>query len=205
MFVVFPISSSFTFDVGTAFATARVQPNGAGGEQASSVSGLTDTQIRANWSFGTDFVVLTAGLNIPTGRRRRRKPSSSLHSASATTSSLFPISNMGTGFGATAGIAIAPSAWRVEPRLRRQPATERLRMNRSSTTRARRPHFQPGNEYRARLGLDHRVRHGTLRHRLHILEIRQRQYRGLDLQHGRSIRRRRQASTTRSATGELCS
>src|SRR5919198_903909 len=68
IFIVIPVTSTLTFDVGAAYAWARVQPNGAGTEQTSTISGLTDTQIRANLSFGSDFVVLTAGLNIPTGR-----------------------------------------------------------------------------------------------------------------------------------------
>src|SRR5947209_6869807 len=68
VFVVIPVSTRFNIDVGTAYAWARVEPNGSSQEQASTVSGLTDTQVRGNLSLGTDFVVLTAGVNIPTGR-----------------------------------------------------------------------------------------------------------------------------------------
>src|SRR5689334_5536054 len=62
IFVVIPVSSTFNFDVGSAYAWARVSPNGSNTEATSTISGLTDTQIRANLALGTDFVVLTAGL-----------------------------------------------------------------------------------------------------------------------------------------------
>jgi len=68
VFVLIPVSSTLSFDVATAYANARVQPNGNSVEQSSSISGFTDTQIRANVKLGTDFVVITAGLNIPTGK-----------------------------------------------------------------------------------------------------------------------------------------
>ncbi|HEX4468859.1 MAG TPA: hypothetical protein VH080_04955, partial [Gemmatimonadaceae bacterium] len=107
IFIVIPVSSSFNFDVGTAYASARVQPNGTGTEQTSNVSGLTDTQIRANLSLGTDFVVLTAGLNMPTGKETATQAEELAAFRIGNDFLAFPISNMGTGFGATAGIAVA--------------------------------------------------------------------------------------------------
>ena len=107
VFVVIPVSSSLSFDVGTAFVNARVQPNGAVGEQTSSVSGLSDMQLRANWSFGTDFIVLTAGLNVPTGHETATESEQLAAFRIGNDFLAFPISNLGTGFGATGGIAIA--------------------------------------------------------------------------------------------------
>src|SRR4051812_44013672 len=41
VFVVVPVSRMLTFDVGTAYARARVQPNGSNTEPKSTISGLT--------------------------------------------------------------------------------------------------------------------------------------------------------------------
>jgi len=154
IFVVIPVSSSLSFDVGTAYATARVQPNGAGTEQTSTVSGLTDTQIRANWSLGTDFVVLTAGVNIPTGHETATQAEQLAAFRIGNDFLAFPISNMGTGFGATGGVAIARpiGSWNLGfgGSLRQSSSYEPFVANTSA-----RPRFQPGNEYRGRIGLDH--------------------------------------------------
>src|SRR5947207_2659542 len=68
MFVSLPMTNALTFDVGTAYSIARVEQTASGPKKTSDINGLTDTQLRANYSLGTDFVVLTAGLNLPTGR-----------------------------------------------------------------------------------------------------------------------------------------
>ena len=154
VFVVIPITPALTMDVGTAFAWARVQPNGAGTEPTSSISGLTDTQVRANLSLGTDFVVLTAGLNIPTGRETARKDEQLAAFRIGNDFLAFPISNMGTGFGATGGIALARpiGSWNlgIGGSLRQSASYKPVVDNTGA-----RPRFQPGNEYRARIGLDH--------------------------------------------------
>src|SRR5438105_9488617 len=154
IYVVIPVSSSLSFDVGTAYVSSRVRPNGAGNEQPSSVSGLTDTQVRANLSLGTDFVVLTAGVNIPTGHETATQAEQLAAFRIGNDFLAFPISNMGTGFGATGGIAIARplGAWHLGfgGSLRQSAPYEPFVDNTSA-----RPRFQPGNEYRARLGLDH--------------------------------------------------
>src|SRR5207237_9522252 len=66
----------------------------------------------------------------------------------------FPISNMGTGFGATGGIALARpiGLWNlgIGGSLRQSASYKPVVDNTGA-----RPRFQPGNEYRARIGLDH--------------------------------------------------
>ena len=154
IFVVIPVSSVFSFDVGTAYTSARVQPNGTAAGETSTVSGLTDTQVRANLSLGTDFVVLTAGLNIPTGKETASQTEQLAAFRIGNDFLAFPISNMGTGFGATAGLAIARPIgdWNLGfgGSLRQSASYEPFVDNTGA-----RPRFQPGNEYRGRLGLDH--------------------------------------------------
>jgi hypothetical protein len=154
IFVVVPVSSRLSFDVGTAYALARVRPNGTNTEQASSVSGLTDTQVRANFSFGNDFIVLTAGLNIPTGKQTASEAEQLAAYRIGSDFLAFPISNMGTGFGGTGGIAIARpiGSWNVGfgGSVRQSASYEPFVANTGE-----RPRFQPGNEYRGRIGVDH--------------------------------------------------
>ena len=63
VFVAIPVGSRLSLDVGTAYARARV----TSGVTRSEIAGLTDTQIRGTYTFGGDFVVLTAGVSLPTG------------------------------------------------------------------------------------------------------------------------------------------
>src|SRR5215471_13638758 len=60
IFVLVPITSSFGFDVGTSYVRAQVEQT-TGPKSTSTINGLTDTQVRANYVIGNDFVVLTAG------------------------------------------------------------------------------------------------------------------------------------------------
>src|SRR5213075_1951505 len=65
LYALMPIMPWFSMDIGTAFASAHVENTAA--NTKSDISGLTDTQVRANYTFGEDFFVLTAGVNLPTG------------------------------------------------------------------------------------------------------------------------------------------
>jgi hypothetical protein len=53
LFVVVPVSPSFTIDVGTSFARSRVEQTVLGKSTTSSISGLTDTQLRGTTSSAT--------------------------------------------------------------------------------------------------------------------------------------------------------
>src|SRR5262245_29021962 len=106
LFVNIPFTPRFGIDVGTSFASARVEQTGTT-KTTSEISGLTDTQIRANLVLGNDFVILTGGVNLPTGQSRVAPDKASAASLIGSDFLMFPISNMGTGFGGTGGIAIA--------------------------------------------------------------------------------------------------
>jgi len=154
IFVVVPVSPTLSFDVGTAYAWARVSPNGSNTEATSTVSGLTDTQVRANLAIGTDFIVLTAGVNLPTGRESATQAEQLAAFRIGNDFLSFPISNMGTGLGFTGGVALARplGAWNlgVGASMRQSSAYEPV-----VATGGARVRFEPGNEYRARVGIDH--------------------------------------------------
>src|SRR4051812_18926815 len=50
LFVLVPITPSLSFDVGTSFARSHVEQTNGGKTTTSTISGLTDTQIRANYT-----------------------------------------------------------------------------------------------------------------------------------------------------------
>lgn len=156
LFVMIPITSSFGFDVGSAWAQSTVDQTGGGKTTTSTISGLTDTQVRANYVLGNDFIVLTAGVNIPTGKST--VPVSEQVAAGLIGSDFlaFPIGSMGTGLGGTGGIAIAQPLgdWNfgVGFSLRRSAQYDPFDAAGGPTL-----HYQPGNEYRGRVGLDRGV------------------------------------------------
>lgn len=156
VFVTMPFGTRFTMDVGTAYARARVEsPNGV-----SEVDGLTDTQLRGNLTLGSDFVVVTAGLNLPTGEQSVSLQQFTAASRIGSDFLAFPISNMGTGFAATGGIAVARpyGVWSVGAgaAVRRSQEYEPFNIPNQSLA------FRPGNEYRARLGADRTAGTGRL-------------------------------------------
>lgn len=155
-FVVVPFGSRFTLDIGTSFARARVQS----GNTVSEISGLTDTQVRGNLTLGSDFVVLTAGVNLPSGKASVDANEVTAAGRIGSDFLAFPISNMGTGFAGTAGIAVARpfGDWNVGfgGAMRRSNSYD------PGAIAAQPLRFQPGDEYRARLGVDRPVRSGRL-------------------------------------------
>jgi hypothetical protein len=153
MFVSIPINSRFGFDVGTSYARARVEPTGG---TASEISGLTDTQVRANLTLGSDFVILTGGVNIPTGKREVIASQANAASLIGSDFLSFPISQMGTGFGGTGGIAVARpiGEWNLGFGLSMRQTTEYEPFAANGAQNFR---YQPGNEYRGRVGLERPV------------------------------------------------
>lgn len=156
-FVLIPVSERFTIDVGTSYARARV----ASENSVSEINGLTDTQVRGNLTLGSDFVILTAGLNLPTGRGSVSLDQFTAASRIGNDFLAFPISSMGSGFAATGGIAIARPVgdWNLGfgAALRHSNSYEPFAFNDTTTLR-----FTPGPEYRLRAGIDRALGAGRL-------------------------------------------
>jgi hypothetical protein len=156
VFVTIPLGSRFTFDVGTSYARARV----ASGSAVSEINGLTDTQLRGNLTLGTDFIVLTGGVNLPTGKSTVDLDQVTAAGRIGSDFLAFPISNMGTGLAVTGGVAIARpiGEWNIGFGGAFRRSTEYEPFNVPGQTL----HFQPGNEYRARVGVDHTAGNGRV-------------------------------------------
>ncbi|HEX4684358.1 MAG TPA: hypothetical protein VH277_16690 [Gemmatimonadaceae bacterium] len=161
LFVLVPVSPVLSFDIGTSYARADVRQTAAGQVTRSSVSGLTDTQIRGNYTLGNDFVVLTAGVNLPTGKSTVTEQQRLAAGLIGSDFLSFPISNMGTGFGGTAGAAVARPLgdWNFGfgASMRRAASYDPFNAAGVATL-----HYQPGNEYRVRGGIDRAVGTGRL-------------------------------------------
>lgn len=149
--VAVPIGSRLTMDVGTAYAASKVKFDAGGTED---ISGLTDTQIRANLSFGEDWIILTAGVNLPTGQTTVKEDQFRAASYIGNELLSFPIPSMGSGLGTTAGLAMARpwGDWNVGFGASMRYSAEYEPYEVSGVDEIR---FQPGNEYRIRLGADH--------------------------------------------------
>ena len=154
--IVLPIARGMTIDIGTAWASAEVR----GGVERSTISGLTDTQLRASWTLGSDAVVITAGMNLPTGRSTVTESQIDAAGLIGNDFLAFPISNMGTGFGGTGGVAVARplGEWNVGigGSLRYSGRYEPFEIG------GQRVQYEPGSEYRLRAGADRPMLGGRL-------------------------------------------
>ncbi len=156
LYAAMPLTPSFSVDLGTAWVDSRVTQSASGGTAHSNISGLTDTQLRGTYVFGTDFIVITGGVNLPTGQSTVTQQQALAASLIGSDFLAFPISNMGTGFGVTAGVALARPLgdWNVGggASVKRSSQYDPIDAVGGPTL-----HYQPGNEYRLRAGLDRGV------------------------------------------------
>ena len=152
-----PVLQQLTFDVGTAYASATHERTTISGTTKtttkSQLSGLTDTQVRANYSFGQDVVVVTAGVNIPTGSATVTPEKLEAATRIGSDFLTFPISGFGSGFGFTGGVAAAKpmGEWNVGvgASVRQSSEYEPFKDATGVATK-----YTPGMEIRARLGAD---------------------------------------------------
>ena len=150
--IVIPIGGRFSFDIATAWARSRVEVKGDSAAP-STVSGLTDTQVRGSYVFGQDAVVLTAGLNLPTGQSTANASQFVAAQNISNDFLLFPIGTMGAGFGATGGIALAHpiGTWNLGLGGSYRHSSDFAPFEYNDGQKA---HYQPGNELRTRIGVD---------------------------------------------------
>ncbi|HEX3868178.1 MAG TPA: hypothetical protein VHV78_15550 [Gemmatimonadaceae bacterium] len=157
IYVLVPISSMLNVDVGSAYAQSQVSLTTNGTKSTSTISGLTDTQIRANLSLGTDFIVVTGGVNLPTGQSTVPVGKQLAADLIGSDFLAFPIATMGSGFGGTGGIAMAQQIggdWNLGLGLSVRKSAQYSPFDNAGGPVLQ---YQPGNEYRGRIGLDHAV------------------------------------------------
>lgn len=152
-----PISERLSVDLSTAYAVTDVMADGA---SVNSIRGLTDTQLRGNFTLGDRLVVLTVGLNLPTGQYEIPEGSTEAAGQIGNDFLGYPISSMGNGLAGTAGVAFARAlgGWNLGGGASLRKSTEFAAFS-TSTTELR---FTPADEYRVNLGLDRPVGDGQI-------------------------------------------
>jgi hypothetical protein len=154
VFAYLPIGTGITVDIGTAFAMANVKSTVSGQTRESRISGPTDTQIRATMNLGSDNVLLTAGINIPTGKATADTSEQMAAALIGNDFLMFPISSMGSGFGGTGGLAFARpvGSWNLGAGVSVRTA---MPFDPYIDNAGNKLRYTPGTEMRARVGLDH--------------------------------------------------
>lgn len=149
---LYQATERLSFDLATAYARVDGRQRAGSETRTSDIAGLTDTQLRGSYVFGQDAVIVTLGANLPTGQATATEEQFLAAGLIGNDFLLFPISSMGSGLAATGGIALARAFgdWNagLGASMRRAAEYEPYEFN------GVRAHYQPGDEYRARLGLD---------------------------------------------------
>lgn len=154
---IVPVSERFTLDLSSSWADSRVSSSGA---LSSKITGLTDTQLRGNFSFFDNSAVITVGVNIPTGMYK--VPDAQQEAAGQIGSDflLYPVSSMGSGSALTSGVALARTwgEWNVGfgGSYRYSTPFDAYKIEDDVLK------FEPGSEARFRLGLDRALGDGRV-------------------------------------------
>ena len=155
--LVVPVTSRISFDVATAFASATFEADG--GEKAT-ISGLTDTQLRLNFTLPGDAIMITAGVNLPTGQYKVEEDKLAPAGQIGNDFLAFPISSFGNGLGGTGGIAVAKSlgTWNLGLGASFRKSFEFDAFESGTTTVT----FTPATEIRVRAGIDREITGGRV-------------------------------------------
>jgi hypothetical protein len=147
---VWQASSHLSFDLGGRYATvSRTDESGA----STSLSGLTDIQVRGLYQLVRDFAVLTVSVNLPTGKTKLTPDQLPVAGIIASDMLPFPVTNFGSGLNVTSGLALAVpvGGWAFG-------LAGSYRANGSFTpvadTGAAGASYKAGGEFRVRLGVD---------------------------------------------------
>ena len=142
------LSQSLALDVYAALARGDVKI----GDESFTLQGLVDTRVRASLTV-TPWAVLTAAVNLPTGKSTHDSEEAIVATALSTELLGFREALWGTGFGVTTGVA---TAWRTGSTAIGLGASYRLAnsFEPSADTSFK---YTPGNETRLRVAIDQNV------------------------------------------------
>jgi len=147
---VWQAGAHLSFDLGGRYATvSSTDESGA----STSLSGLTDIQVRGLYALVRDVAVLSLTVNLPTGKTKLAPDQLPVAGMIASDMLPFPVTNFGSGFNVTTGLALAVpvGGWALG-------FAGSYRANGSFTpvadTGAAGGSYKAGGEFRVRLGLD---------------------------------------------------
>lgn len=151
----FPVGSRLSLDAGTYYVSAQLT-DATGSQQT--INGLTDVIIRGNYQLKQDVAVFTFAVSLPTGQKTLNGSQRQISSAMATDLIPYPVTNFGTGFSVTSGLAwatpVGPWALGLAGSFRYNASYQAL----ADTNLT----LKPGAEMRLRLGADRIVGQGRL-------------------------------------------
>jgi hypothetical protein len=152
-----PLGRSWTLDLTTVYSTGEVSftPASGGAERTASLSGISDVRVRTMGRFFDDALILTLGVNAPTGRTELDALQLTALRVLAAPALALGTSALGAGPSGTVGLLSARQvgSWAVaagiayEYRGTYQPVSALVAGAPSAD-------FQPGGVIRASLGLD---------------------------------------------------
>jgi hypothetical protein len=145
---VAPVGRKVSVDLYANFASSTLETIAG----TSTLSGLTDTQLRVLYTLQRDRLVASASFNLPTGQRELNNEEFNVAGSVGSNYLSFPVSSVGTGFAATGGVAWAQQAgsWNVglSGAFRYQGAYTALADSSAGVE------YTPGSEFRLRAGAD---------------------------------------------------
>jgi len=149
VFAGIPIGRQFFVDVTANYAVTEVEGTSGVAER---LDGVTDTQVRGSLTLGRDLAVLSASVNVPTGKATIEADQLTVLGTTAQTFLPFAVTNYGTGFGATTGLAVARSfgSWNLGV----AGAVRYVNGYQPVSDPAVGGEYKPGVEGRVRLGAD---------------------------------------------------
>jgi len=150
-------SRRLAFDFGVRYASVSRQPE-AGGGSTTTLSGLTDAQVRGVYQVVPDVVVLTVAANLPTGKTKLTDDELLAAGVAASELIPFPVASFGSGANVTTGLAVAVpvAGWAVG-------AGASYRLTAGYTPLAAiDSSYKPGGEVRVRVGADRLVGQGRV-------------------------------------------
>ena len=135
------VNERLSFDIGGYYATTESEDK--------TITGLTDTQVRASYMFGRDALVATLMVNLPTGKIQDSDETPTSGAAAANFLS-FPVNAYRTGTSVTGGLAAATElgSWNVGIAGSLRYSGEYEPFNDIATR------YSPGTEARLKLGLE---------------------------------------------------
>ena len=111
---VTPLGRRLSVDISASYARSTYETYDTTTSTAT-ITGLTDTQLRLLYTLRPDRLVASLLLNLPTGQRSLSASEFEVSGALGSNFLSFPVSNLGTSFGITGGLAFATraGAWNV--------------------------------------------------------------------------------------------
>lgn len=111
---VTPLGQRLSVDLSASYASSTYEPYDTT-SSTTTITGLTDTQLRLLYTLQPDRLVASLLLNLPTGQHSVSASEFEVSGALGSNFLSFPVSNLGTSFGITGGFAFATraGAWNV--------------------------------------------------------------------------------------------